>query len=89
MASTRTGSPGRARARSSRPGKLLNDWETVSREAELGSLAELAGGLWERLGLRPGSGSAGELTPAQERELMLKALADAQACAARRSGGRR
>lgn len=61
--------------------QLLKDWETVSREAELGSLAELAGSLWAaRAEAR--IRSAGELTPAQERELMLKALADAQASSA-------
>ncbi|MGH3401504.1 MAG: MobF family relaxase [Streptosporangiaceae bacterium] len=61
--------------------ELLADWERTSRANELGSLTELAQELWtgsaaqaqERLRL------AGELTMSQERELMMIALAQAQA----------
>lgn len=61
--------------------ELLADWERTSREAELGSLADLAQDVW--LG-SPAQAQdrlreAGELSLAQERVLMLTALAEAQA----------
>jgi hypothetical protein len=60
-------------------GKLLSDWEHTSREAELGSLTELAQSLWDvKAQAQAELKRAGELSPAQERELMTTALANAQ-----------
>ena len=60
-------------------GKLLADWEHTSREAELGSLTDLAQGLWDvKAQAEARLRQAGELSPREERELMLVALADAQ-----------
>ena len=60
-------------------GKLLEDWDRTSRAAELGSLTELAQAMWGGAAQAEARlQRAGELSPKAERELMLKALADAQ-----------
>jgi conjugative relaxase-like TrwC/TraI family protein len=60
-------------------GKLLNDWEATSRDAELGSLTELAHVIWGgKAQAEARVQDAGELSPKAELELMMTALADAQ-----------
>ena len=64
-------------------GKLLADWDQTSRQAELGSLTELAHSLWGGSAQAEARlKQAGELSPRAERALMLTALADAQSARA-------